>query len=250
MFNKCPTCGSLNVRRSSVLPPEASAAPRLRSPYRCRDCGTRFWVISRRASYFVGLLAIAGVVGAVAWNVGSVPEDPRRASARAVAPVESVADTIKRAERDDPVAEYKLSHLYATGNGVEGNKRNAQRWLERAAEHGSTDAQYELGNALREGSGVVQDYEHAARWLELAAVNGHPDAQYALGQMYHAGVGVPADNAKAYMWFNLAAARDVPGASVQRDALLRSLTSAQVLEAQAEARRMSHVPAKPSSPVP
>ncbi len=173
-----------------------------------------------------------------------------RGPARAPAPVESVADTIKRAERDDPVAEYKLSHLYATGNGVEGNKRNAQRWLERAAEHGSTDAQYELGNALREGSGVVQDYEHAARWLELAAVNGHPDAQYALGQMYHAGVGVPADNAKAYMWFNLAAARDVPGASVQRDALLRSLTSAQVLEAQAEARRMSHVPAKPSSPVP
>ena len=250
MFTKCPTCGSLNVRRSSMRAPEASGAPRFRSPYRCRDCGARFWVISRRASYLVGLTAIAAVLGAFVWNVGNVPEDPRRASERAAAPVESVADTIKRAERYDPVAEYKLAHLYATGNGVEGNKRDARKWLERAAEHGSTDAQYELGNALREGSGVVQDYEHAARWLELAAANGHPDAQYALGQMYHAGIGVPADSAKAYMWFNLAAARDVPGASVQRDALLRSLTPAQVLEAQAEARRLSREPAKRAASAP
>jgi TPR repeat protein len=198
----------------------------------------------------MGLVAIAGVIGALVWNLGNAPEDPRRVSERAPAPMETVADTIKRAERYDPVAEYKLSRLYATGNGVEGSKRDAQMWLERAAEHGSSDAQYELGNALREGSGVVQDYEHAARWLEMAAVNGHPDAQYALGQMYHAGIGVPADNAKAYMWFNLAAARDVPGASVQRDALLRSLTPAQVLEAQAEARRMSQAPAKRQTPAP
>ena len=214
MFTKCPTCGSLNVRRSSMRAPEASGAPRFRSPYRCRDCGARFWVISRRASYLVGLTAIAAVLGAFVWNVGNVPEDPRRASERAAVPVESVADTIKRAERYDPVAEYKLAHLYATGNGVEGNKRDAQKWL------------------------------------ELAAANGHPDAQYALGQMYHAGIGVPADSAKAYMWFNLAAARDVPGASVQRDALLRSLTPAQVLEAQAEARRLSREPAKRAASAP
>jgi TPR repeat protein len=250
MFTKCPTCRSLNVRRSSLRRPEAAATPRLRSPYRCRDCGARFWVISRRATYLVGLIVVAIVGGIVAWNVASAPEPQRHTAERAAAPAEGLADTMRRAELNEPAAEYMLAHIYAAGNGVESNKRDAQRWLERAAEHGSIDAQYELGNALREGSGVVQDYEHAARWLELAAANGHPDAQYALGQMYHAGVGVPADNAKAYMWFNVAAARDVPGASVQRDAILRSLTPAQVLEAQAEARRISQAPTKRSAPAP
>jgi hypothetical protein len=252
MSSKCPACGSLNVRRSSIRPLEADAAikPRLRSPYRCRDCGERFWVISRRANYLAGLVAIAIVAGAIAWGVGGMPEEPRRKSERVALEAENAADTVKRAEGGDPVAEHKLAHMYATGSGVEGNKSDALTWLERAAQHGNTNAQYELGNALREGSGVVQDYERAARWLELAAMNGNPDAQYGLGQMYHSGMGVPADNAKAYMWFNLAAARDVPGASVQRDALLRSLTPAQVLEAQADARRLSQGLVKGSAMVP
>jgi len=60
--------------------------------------------------------------------------------------------------------------------------------------------------------------------------------------MYRMGIGVPADNAKAYIWFNLAAAHDVPGAAVQRTAVLHLLSSAQVLEAQAESRRLSDVP--------
>jgi TPR repeat protein len=111
--------------------------------------------------------------------------------------------------------------------------------LERAAEHGNIEAQYEFGNALREGSGVLQDYERAAKWLQLAAEHGNADAQYALGQMYRMGIGVPADNAKAYTWFNLAAAHEVAGAAVQRTAVLHLLSSAQILEAQAESRRLS-----------
>lgn len=252
MSSKCPACGSLNVRRSSIRPLEADVAikPRLRSPYRCRDCGERFWVISRHANYLGGVAAIAIVAGAVAWGVGGMPDEPRRKSDGAAVGAESAADTTKRAEGGDPIAEYKLAHMYATGSGVEGKRKEAHTWLERAAQHGNTNAQYELGLALREGSGVVQDYERAAQWLELAAMSGNPEAQYGLGQMYHSGMGVPADNAKAYMWFNLAAARDVPGASVQRDALLRSLTPAQVLEAQAEARRLSQAPPKQSAPIP
>jgi TPR repeat protein len=137
--------------------------------------------------------------------------------------------------------------MYAHGIGVPGNKKDAETWLERAAQHGNIDAQYELGNALREGLGMVQDYDGAAKWLGLAAANGNADAQYALGQMYRAGMGVPADNAKAYVWFNLAAAHDVAGAIAQRDAVLHVLTPAQVLEAQAEARRLSQSPAKQSA---
>jgi len=237
MFNKCPACGSLNVRRSLLhASEERSSGPRLRSPYRCRDCGERFFVISRRANLVLAFFAIAVVAGVVAWNVVSSPGPARVASTAEGA---SLADTLKRAERGDSASEYKLAHLYAGGSGIETDKRQAQVWLERSAEHGNADAQYELGNALREGAGVVQDYERAAHWIMLAASSGHPDAQYALGQMYHTGVGLPADNVKAYVWFNLAAAQDVAGATVQRDVLLRALTPAQVLEAQAEARRLS-----------
>jgi hypothetical protein len=248
MFTKCPACSGSNVRRSTIRGSEASAKPRLRSPYRCRDCGERFWVISRRANYLVGLAIVASVAGTVAWNVGGAPQESRLDSERAKLNAGSFADTLTRAERDDPVAEYKLSRMYAGGTGVAGNKKAAQTWLERAARHGNVDAQYELGNALREGFGVVQDYEGAAKWLELAAVNGNADAQYALGQMHRSGMGVPADNAKAYVWFNLAAAQDVAGAIAQREAVLRVLTPSEVLEAQTEARRLSQeAPAKQSS---
>lgn len=249
MFSKCPACGSLNVRRSSIRSFETSAKARLRSPYRCRDCGERFFTISRRARDLLSLAGILIVAGTVAWSMGGIsnqtPHEPQPPKADA----ESLAEMIKSAKRDDPTAEFKLSQMYAHGSGVEADKKEAQTWLERAAQHGNVDAQYELGNALREGLGVVQDYERAAKWLERAAMNNHADAQYALGQMYRAGTGVPADNAKAYLWFNLAAAQDVAGAAVQRDAMLRVLTPAQVLEAQAEARRLSQGLGKQSAMV-
>ena len=250
MFTKCPACGSLNVRRSSIRPVETSATPRLRSPYRCRECGERFWVMSRRASYYLALVVgVAAVAGTVAWNVGSVSHAPRQDPEHLASAAESFASTRKLAESSDPVAEYRLAHMYANGDGVEGNKQQALVWLERAAELGNIEAQYEFGNALREGAGIVQDYERAAKWLQLAAEHGNADAQYALGQMYRGGMGLPTDNARAYMWFNLAAAQGVPGAAAQRDLVLRLLLPGEALEAQAEARRLSQIPSKQSGMV-
>jgi TPR repeat protein len=242
MFSRCPNCKSFDVRRSSVRTLAGSTKPILRSPYRCRNCGEQFWVISKRAFYLAGVAGIAFVAGAVGWNVvGALAESRNRPKAEA-ADAASFAEAVKLAESKDPAAEYRLAHLYASASSVSGNKKQALAWLERAAEHGSVEAQYEFGNALREGFGIVQDYERAAKWLQLAAERGNADAQYALGQMYRAGIGVPADNAKAYMWFNLAAAQEVAGAAVQRTAVLHLLSSAQVLEAQAEARRLSDAP--------
>jgi hypothetical protein len=244
MFTKCPACASSNVRRSLLRGLEVSAKPRLRSPYRCRDCGERFWVVSRRANYLASLAIFAIVAGIVAWNVVGAPEQPRRDPG---VDAGSLAETFARAARDDPIAEYKVSQIYARGTGIAGNKKEAQAWLERSAQHGNPEAQYELGNALREGLGVVQDYERAVKWLQLAAASGSGDAQYALGQMHRAGMGVPADNVKAYMWFNLATAQDIAGAAAQRDSVLRILSPDQVLEAQVEARRLSQSPDKQSA---
>lgn len=242
MLTRCPNCKSFDVRRSSARALGASAKPALRSPYRCRDCGVRFWVASRRAYYLAGVAGVAIVAGAIAWNVGGVPYAPVKNSNPTAVVAASFAAAIKLAETNDPVAEYKLAHMYLNAGSVEGNRKEALAWLERSAEHGNADAQYEFGNALREGFGIVQDYEQAAKWLQLAAEHGNADAQYALGQMYHAGMGVPTDNATAYMWFNLAAAQEVAGAAALRDVVIRKLSPAEVLEAQAGARRLSHAP--------
>ena len=194
--------------------------------------------MSRRVYYLAGTFAIAFAAAAIVWNVVGTRDESRRDPKSTAAPG-SLVDAVKLAENNDPVAEYKLAHMYATADTLPGNKKQALAWLERAAAHGHIEAQYEFGNALREGNGVVQDYERAAKWLQLSAERGYADAQYALGQMYRMGMGVPVDNARAYMWFNLAAAQELPGAAVQRDVVLRSLSPAQVLEAQADARRLN-----------
>jgi len=242
MFTRSPNCKSFDVRRSSVRTLDASPKPTLHSPYRCRDCGARFWVVSRRAFYLAGVAGIAIVAGAVAWNVVGALDESRHGPKSTALDAASIAEALKLAENNDAVAEYRLAHMYASASSDSGNKKQALAWLERAAEHGNIEAQYEFGNALREGSGVLQDYERAVKWLQLAAEHGNADAQYALGQMYRMGIGVPTNNAKAYIWFNLAAAHDVAGAAVQRTAVLHLLSSAQVLEAQAESRRLNDAP--------
>ncbi len=47
MTRKCLNCGSANVRRSGVVVSEV-ANHFFRSPYRCRECDARFWVVSKK----------------------------------------------------------------------------------------------------------------------------------------------------------------------------------------------------------
>jgi TPR repeat protein len=246
MFAKCPACKSFNVRRSSIRAAELSSRPRLRSPYRCRDCDERFWVISRRGYYLMSFVGVVLVAGTVAWNAAS--PDERGSESVKVKPVASeVEETLKLAQANNPVAELRLSQMYAHGNGVTQDRKEARRWLQRSAEHDNNEAQLVLGNALREGFGEVQDYERAAMWLQRAAENGNADAQYSLALMYRSGMGVAEDRAKAYIWFNLAAAQGVAGAAAERDAVLRQLTPIQIAAAQAEARHLSEASPKQSA---
>ena len=195
----------------------------------------------------MGFVAVVAVAATVAWNAAGSPEARARESVQVKPDASEFADTLKRAQADDPVAEFRLSQMYAHGNGVAEDKKEARSWLLRSAEHGNTEAQLELGNALREGLGGVQDYGRAATWLQQAAENGNADAQYSLALMYRWGMGVAPDLAKAYTWFNLAAAQGVTGAEVQRDAVLHLLTPIQIAAAQAEASRLSEAPPKQSA---
>lgn len=63
-IRKCPTCHGGNVRRSSPPVSEVTRRNEVLSPYRCRDCLTQFWVISRKAHIVAGGMAI--VVTAIA----------------------------------------------------------------------------------------------------------------------------------------------------------------------------------------
>jgi hypothetical protein len=79
MNRQCPHCGSTNVRRSGRLDSEATAYP-FHSPYRCRDCEQRFWVVSRRTLYGAACAAVLAA-GVIIWSglallVGHDPPAP------------------------------------------------------------------------------------------------------------------------------------------------------------------------------
>lgn len=230
----------MNTRRSSVHADERMLRYILFSPYRCRDCDRRFWVISRDAYFATGIIGVALVAGAVAWGLPALWErSGTDKDDAAVLAGSRFADLVKRAEGGDRNAEYDVAVSYLHGYGVAKSEVDAQKWLERAAVHGNLAAKYEFGVALRDGRGAVQDYVGAAKWIRRAAEDGHVQAQLALGNMYRVGTGVPLDNVKAYTWLNIAAARGVKDAAVIRDTVLTRLSPTEVAEAQAEARRLS-----------
>lgn len=236
---KCPKCGSVRVRRSSARPGRNSGRRLYRSPYRCRDCGTRFWAISHRAIATAAVVVTFAIVLGIVWVVSGGQEGSsavaRTDSKVAVPP----AEMLDRARRGDPVAEMALYRIYAEADEIANHERQARSWLYRAAEHGVAEAQHELAVMLRQGRGVVQDYARAAQWMQRAAEKGHAQSQYELGLMYRSGVGVAADPAKAYIWLSLAAAQGFPGADAVRDSMLGRLSAEEVSAAQKEARRMS-----------
>jgi len=239
MKRKCPQCGGLNVRRSSIRAPEVTAQHTFHSPYRCRDCNERFWVVSRNAYYLATIVGVALVVGALAGSIGVSSEKRASAPEQAAQQAERFADLAKLADKGDPAAEYELAMMYMYGSGVAKKETEARKWLERSAGHGNTAAQYELGLALRDGRGAIQDFPGATRWITLAAEAGYGRAQFALGVMYRMGTGTPVDDVKAYTWLNLAAAQGVDGAAAVREAVRARLSPAEIELAQSEARRLN-----------
>jgi len=65
-------------------------------------------------------------------------------------------------------------------------------------------AQYYLGVMFAKGQGVEQDDKEAAQWYLKAAKQGVKEAQFRLAQMYSKGKGVPQDDEAAYAWYKVA----------------------------------------------
>jgi hypothetical protein len=75
MRRQCPNCKSLNVRRSS-RDPEDTEEPLFRSPYRCRDCHTKFWALSTKMYRRIVLIAAVNVLffTAMIWFIATLPD--------------------------------------------------------------------------------------------------------------------------------------------------------------------------------
>jgi FOG: TPR repeat, SEL1 subfamily len=93
----------------------------------------------------------------------------------------------KLAEKGDAEAQNNLGVMYAKGEGVTQNNKEAAKWYHLAAEQGHASAQYNLGvmcYTTKYHGTTIRDKKEGAKWYHLAAEQGHAGAQYRLGLMY------------------------------------------------------------------
>src|SRR6266403_1456755 len=148
----------------------------------------------------------------------------------------------KAAEHGFSQAQYNLGLMYERGVGVPKDDLESFSWTRKAAEQGFAQAQYNLGLMYDHGAGVAKDDAQAFNWMCRAAEQGNLPGQVSLGGRYLKGIGVKQNDIAAYMWFNLSAAQGEKAAAMIRDTLARSMTPAQIAEAQRLTREW-----KPSS---
>ena len=103
--------------------------------------------------------------------------------------------------------QFTLGKMYAKGEEVPYDAKEAEKWLREAAGHGDANMQFFVGQLYREvGELVVQDREEAVSWFQKAAEQGHVLAKFNLGVMYLNGEGIQVDMVQAHKWLTLAAA--------------------------------------------
>jgi uncharacterized protein len=136
------------------------------------------------------------------------------------------------ADQGNTFAQYNLGALYDDGKGVPQNKAEALKLYRLAAEGGNSQAQFNVGVLHFAGVAVPENRVEAAKWFRRAADQGHIGGQVYLALSYATGLGVPKDNVQAYMWLTLAAARGDQDAIGNRNKIARTMTPAQIAEAQ------------------
>lgn len=95
---------------------------------------------------------------------------------------------IKQLARDGNVnAQAFLGAMYASGEGVRRDLRQALYWQEKAAARGHVRAQYNLGVMYSRGMGTAQNLVAAAKWFQAAADQGLPEAKLHLGLFHEKG---------------------------------------------------------------
>ncbi|WP_206455566.1 peptidoglycan-binding protein [Aurantimonas marina] len=138
------------------------------------------------------------------------------------------------AERDFAPAQYSLGTLYEKGNGVARDTSLARDWYVKAADQGNVRAMHNLAVLYATGVDGKSDPKLAARWFEKAAEFGMTDSQYNLGILYARGAGVDVDFTESFKWFSVVTAAGDEDAGRKRDEIKKSLTPAQLEQAEAK----------------
>jgi TPR repeat protein len=146
------------------------------------------------------------------------------------------------AEKSQVLAEYVLGLMYANGQGVAENYGEALKWLQKAAEQGEAKAQFSVGVIYFKGLGTPANHAAASKWCRRSADQGNATALYNLGAMYAKGETVPRDPVTAYMMYSLAAKRGIIAAGAAKEQIAKSMTGAQVAEAEKRAREWKPKP--------
>jgi len=145
------------------------------------------------------------------------------------------------ADAGDAKAEFHLGRMYALGQGVGQDPKQAVAWYRKAAERGDAEAEFVLGVMSLDRSGAPQDASQAVAWLRKAAEKGVFNAQFRLGMMYAKGAsGLEPDPIAARMWLSLAAERAENAyvhdlVTKERSKLSAGMTPAEIAEAQRRA---------------
>jgi hypothetical protein len=109
--------------------------------------------------------------------------------------------------KGDAAAQNNVGSLYASGEGVPVDYKEAIKWQQMSAAQGYFRAQNNVGLAYRYGRGVKVDHEESLKWFLLSANQGYAGAQDNLGYMYANGIGTRQDYKEAVRWYRLAAAQ-------------------------------------------
>jgi uncharacterized protein len=140
-----------------------------------------------RAAYRLGLVHQAGIAG--------TPRNARLA-----------AQYFERAAiQQHAWAQFRLSEMYAQGQGIARNPGRASELAFAAARNGHAQAANNVGLAYLQGRGLPADSVEGARFLTIAAENGVPEAQYNLGLMYFRGEGVARQLHDGLQWMRKSA---------------------------------------------
>lgn len=113
----------------------------------------------------------------------------------------------RAAEQGDGLAQYQLAQMLEHGTGIEADPALAEAWYLKAAEQGIVEAQLRMAK-LRDG---VND-EESACWFRLAAEAGNAQAMLMLGSLYAEGRGVERSFERALSCLLAAAEQDEPAA--------------------------------------
>lgn len=111
---------------------------------------------------------------------------------------------MKLAKKGNAEAQFKVGEMYETGFGVNKSMKEAETWIQKAADQGHETADFKLLYWDMRKNGKKGDNKAQYNDLVFKAEEGNGQAMYYVGKLYAEGVGVRKNYDKALDWLNKA----------------------------------------------